>query len=174
VNDTLLRLGFATAIIVLGAAAYVGWNRLQLRRLRGGAAGSLLGLESRPPNTPAVLYFRTPDCLVCATAQRPALDRLVAHLGNAVSVIEIDATLQPAVADYWGVLSAPTTFVIDAAGQPRAINHGLASKEKLLRQLEAASAAPAEAPLAAAEAALAPEPLETDWSVRHESYPRTH
>jgi hypothetical protein len=45
------------------------------------------------------------------------------------------------VADYWGVLSAPTTFIIDARGQPRAVNHGLASMEKLLRQLEASEGA---------------------------------
>ena len=31
----------------------------------------------------------------------------------------------------------PTTFIIDAQGQPHHINHGLTSKEKLRRQLEA-------------------------------------
>jgi thioredoxin 1 len=93
-------------------------------------------LEGSRPGVPAVLYFTTPDCAVCKAAQRPALQRLRERLGEAVQVIEIDACEQPAVADYWGVLSVPTTFIIDAQGQPRAVNHGLASLEKLTRQLE--------------------------------------
>jgi len=134
-SDTLIRLGLAALIIAAGLAAYWGWNRWQMRRLGRTSTGTLLGLETRPANTPAVLYFRTPECVVCATAQRPALDRLQADLGRGVHVIEIDAAAQPAVADYWGVLSVPTTFIINAAGQPRAINHGLTSKDKLKRQV---------------------------------------
>jgi thioredoxin 1 len=173
--ETLVRLGLAALIIAAGWAVYWAWNRWQLRRLSRTTAGQLLGLETRPPNTPAVLYFRTPECSVCTTVQRPALDRLAADLGSAVRVIEVNAAAQPEVADYWGVLSVPTTFVIDRAGQPCAINHGLASKEKLLRQLEAASTAANRAAAApAVEAAVASEVIETDWSVRHESYPRTH
>jgi thioredoxin-like negative regulator of GroEL len=137
VADLLLRLALAAVLIAVGVAAYWGWNRLQLRRLSRAATASLLGLETRPRGVPAVLYFRTPDCVVCAAAQRPALDRLAGELGPAVHIIEIDAAAQPAVADYWGVLSVPTTFVVDAQGQPRAVNHGLASKDKLRRQLEA-------------------------------------
>ncbi len=134
-SDTLIRLGLAVLIIAAGLAAYWGWNRWQMRRLGRASAGTLLGLETRPANTPAVLYFRTPECVVCGTAQRPALDRLQADLGTRVHIIEIDAAAQPAVADYWGVLSVPTTFIIDAAGQPRAINHGLTSKDKLKQQV---------------------------------------
>jgi thioredoxin 1 len=175
-NDTLLRLGLTALIIAAGLAAFWAWNRWQLRRLARPQAASLAGLETRPANTAAVLYFRTPECTVCTTAQRPALDRLAAELGAAVKVIEVDASVQHDVADYWGVLSVPTTFVIDATGQPRAINHGLTSKEKLQRQLEAARVAAPDAPLSAVpttEPALADD-AETEWSVRHESYPRTH
>lgn len=143
-TDTLMRLGLAALIILAGLSAYWGWNRWQMRRLGRAAAGPLLGLETRPANTPAVLYFRTPECVVCATAQRPALDRLEADLGSGVHIIEVDAAAQPAVADYWGVLSVPTTFVIDAGGQPRAINHGLTSKDKLKQQILGASAVAAE------------------------------
>lgn len=135
--DLLLRLALAATLIAAGVAVYWGWNRWQLRRLRRAATASLLGLETRPRGVPAVLYFRTPDCVVCAAAQRPALDRLAKELGPAVHIIEIDAAAQPAIADYWGVLSAPTTFIIDAQGQPRAVNHGLASQDKLRRQLQA-------------------------------------
>jgi thioredoxin 1 len=185
-NDTVVRLGLAALIVTAGLAVFWAWNRWQLRRLARGSGTVLLGLEMRPPNTAAVLYFRTPECTVCTTAQRPALDRLAADLGSAIRIIEVDAAAQPAVADYWGVLSVPTTFIIDAAGQPRAINHGLTSKDKLLRQLEGASLPPeALTPAPSAVAAprwgvsdLEPNPAsaaaETEWSARHESYPRTH
>ena len=155
VNDILIRLGLAVAIIVAGLAAYWGWNRWQIRRLGRAAASSLLGLETRPANTPAVLYFRTPECVVCTTVQRPALDRLAADLGHGVHIIEIDAAAQPAVADYWGVLSVPTTFVIDAAGQPCAINHGLTSKDKLKQQVRNAAQAAGQ-PATTAEMETAP------------------
>jgi len=33
-------------------------------------------------------------------------------------------------------MSVPTTFVIDVTGKPRYVNHGIATAEKLLQQLE--------------------------------------
>jgi len=50
-------------------------------------------------------------------------------------VIEIDAAEQPDLAVQWGVMSVPTTFVLDAAGAPRFVNHGVTPTEKLLRQV---------------------------------------
>ncbi len=153
-TDYLARALLAAALISLGMAAFWAWNSWQLRRL-GQARGTVLrGLESARPGVAAVLYFTTPDCLVCRTAQKPALQRLEADLGGGVQIVEIDATVDTAVADYWGVLSVPTTFVIDAQGTPRSINHGLTSKEKLQRQIEATQAGAAVN--AAAEAEVAP------------------
>jgi hypothetical protein len=57
-------------------------------------------------------------------------------MGGLIQVIEVDAAAQPELADYWGVLSVPTTFIIDARGRPRRVNHGVASAEKLERQIE--------------------------------------
>ena len=165
-SDTLARTLLAAALIALGLVAYWAWNRIQLRRLSLARGSVLRGLEAARPGVPAVLYFTTPDCLVCKTAQKPALQRLETDLKGGVQIVEIDATVDTAVADYWGVLSVPTTFVIDAAGKPRAINHGLTSKEKLQRQLEAAQASPAVNaaevdPLAAdAGAGVTPVPVE--------------
>jgi thioredoxin-like negative regulator of GroEL len=50
-------------------------------------------------------------------------------------VVEIDAAAQPDQAGHWGVLSVPTTILIDPAGKPRHINHGVAPAEKLRRQI---------------------------------------
>jgi len=55
---------------------------------------------------------------------------------DTIQVIEVDASVQPELANYWGVLSVPTTFIIDSRGRPRRVNHGVASAEKLLNQIE--------------------------------------
>jgi thiol-disulfide isomerase/thioredoxin len=135
--ELLARLGLSAVLIVLGLGLYWAWNRWQLQRLGGSTGQPLLGLDEFRPGAPGVLYFTTPDCVVCRTAQRPALQRLQAELGDGLQLIEVDASVRPDLADYWGVLSVPTTFVIDAAGHPRSLNHGLTSKDKLLRQIEA-------------------------------------
>ncbi len=135
-EQLLVRLAMAVGLCLLGIAAYWGWNKFQLRRLSGARGRRLLGLEAMQAGMPGILYFTTPDCQVCKTTQRPALNRLEAELAGGIQIIEVDATVQPELADYWGVLSVPTTFIIDSQGQPRHINHGVTGKEKLRRQVE--------------------------------------
>ena len=122
------------ALVIAGTLTGVYWlvNKVLISRARG----KRLGLESIQPGVPAILYFTTPTCVPCRTVQRPALARLVERLGESVQVVEIDASAQPELANYWGVLSVPTTFIIDSRGRPRRINHGIASVEKLGGQIE--------------------------------------
>ena len=136
----LARLGLALVLITVGVGLYWGWNKLQLRRLGGRrvAHESLRGLEGLRSGVSGILYFTTPDCQVCITAQKPALQRLQADLGDGLQVVEVDASAQTDLADYWGVLSVPTTFIIGTDGRPHSMNHGLTSKEKLLHQIQAA------------------------------------
>lgn len=123
------RLIWAVTIITLGLAAWWLTNRWILRR--ASKNGTVL------PNggTPSILYFTTPTCAPCKTFQRPALERLQQILGDCLKVIEIDATAQPELASQWGVLSVPTTFILDAKGSPRHVNHGPTGTNKLLQQL---------------------------------------
>jgi thioredoxin 1 len=131
-SDILIRALWAVAIAGGGLAVYWLANRVILARARG----KRLGLESIRPGIPAILYFTTPTCAPCKTVQRPALANLKERLGDCLQVIEVDAFARPDLADYWGVLSVPTTFVIDAQGRPRRVNHGVANAEKMLRQIE--------------------------------------
>ena len=128
----LARALLAVGIVVVGLGVYWLLNRLFLRRVRG----RYLGLENLRPGVPAILYFTAPGCVPCKTVQRPALESLQTALGDQIQVIEVDAVQHPDLADYWGVLSLPTTFVSDSAGEPRRVNHGVARVEKLLAQLE--------------------------------------
>ncbi|MBX3045925.1 MAG: thioredoxin family protein [Anaerolineales bacterium] len=138
--DILIRAIYAALIAVGAWLLYAAWRRWRLARLQT----PQLGLESWRGDGPAILYFTTPDCVPCKTQQRPELRRLV-ELDARVQVIQIDATQQPKVADYWGVLSVPTTFVINSRGQARAMNPGVARADKLLRQLAQAEQPPDEA-----------------------------
>src|SRR5688572_31957930 len=102
VNRLLLTIG----IIVVGLALYWGWQRWQLHRLSQ-RRGNVPGLDKLRLGIPAILYFNTPDCLPCQTVQHPALEALKAELDGSIQVLEIDASAQHAIADYWGVLSVP-------------------------------------------------------------------
>ena len=130
--DLLVRAIWAFLIAGILVAAYWAVNWLIVNRARS----KRLGLEDIRPNIPAILYFTTPSCVPCKTIQRPALARLQERLPDSIQVIEVDAAARPDLADYWGVLSVPTTFIIDARGRPRRVNHGVSSAEKLQKQIE--------------------------------------
>ncbi len=126
-QDILFRFLIALVVIALGVGLYI----LNNRRLLGRAPKGSLGETGKP----VLLYFTTPTCAPCKTVQRPAIAQIQEKLGEMFSVIEIDATQQPEMAERWGVLSVPTTFVIDSRGQARYVNHGVARADKLLKQL---------------------------------------
>lgn len=137
-DPVLIRAGYALAIALGAWLLYAAWRRWQLARLRS----PQLGLETWHGDGPAILYFTTPDCVPCKTQQRPELQKLRDEYRGSLQIIQIDATQQPKVADYWGVLSVPTTFVISSRGQARAMNPGVASAKKLLSQLAQAEQPP--------------------------------
>ncbi len=131
-SEILLRFGLAIGIIGLGAFAYWLINQRLLARARN----NVFTLFNRLPNKPVLVYFTTPDCAPCKTVQRPAIDRVSHLLGEQLEVVEINAYEQPDLAKTWGVMSVPTTFVIDERGEARYVNNGVARAEKLLEQIQ--------------------------------------
>lgn len=129
------RLIILIALAAAGILTYQGFRQWQVWRAARFAPTDPL-LAERRPDIPAILYFTTPMCAPCKTQQRPALHRLLDELGDQIQVIEVNAIEQTDAADRWGVLSVPTTFILDKAGRPRQINHGVTSAEKLKHQLE--------------------------------------
>lgn len=132
--ELLSRLLFTAALVGAGIVLY----RLINSRVLHGAESKTAALVGFKVGVPAVLYFTTEDCMPCKTIQRPALAALAAQLGeDRVQIIQVDASERTDLADYWGVLSVPTTFVIDSQGRPRRVNHGVARTEVLLDQIKA-------------------------------------
>jgi len=134
-GDILVRLALAVGIILTGLLAYWWINQRLLVR----AQGNLSGLFPTLPNKPVIVYFTTPDCAPCKTVQRPAIQKVTTLLGENVQVVEIDATEHPDLAKTWGVMSVPTTFLLDAHGEARFVNNGVTRAEKLMEQLQSLS-----------------------------------
>jgi thiol-disulfide isomerase/thioredoxin len=131
-TSIVLRFGLAIVIIAVGTFAYWLINQRLLLRARNNASS----LFSKLPQKPVLVYFTTPDCAPCKTVQRPAIQRVAEALGEGLEVVEIDAYEQPDLAKTWGVMSVPTTFVLDARGDARYVNTGVARAEKLLEQIQ--------------------------------------
>jgi thiol-disulfide isomerase/thioredoxin len=131
-SEILLRFAYALGIIVLGLGAYWLLNQRLLVR----AKNNLSSLLNPLPNKPVIVYFTTPDCVPCKTVQRPALDKLINQLGEKLQVVEIDATERPDLAKTWGVMSVPTTFLLNSRGEARYVNNGVARIEKLMEQIQ--------------------------------------
>ena len=132
-SEILLRFVYALGIIVVGMGAYALTNRVLLRR----ASQRTFNLDSVQPGSPVLLYFTTPECVPCRTVQRPAIDRVRETTDLDLQVIEVDATQRPDLASQWGVMTVPTTFLIDARGEARFVNHGVTRFEKLMEQIRA-------------------------------------
>jgi thiol-disulfide isomerase/thioredoxin len=131
-SELLLRFVSAVGIIFLGVGAYWLVNRFSLSR----ANSHVTSLLNPLPNKPVIVYFTTPDCAPCKTVQRPALEKLIGILGEKLHVVEIDATERPDLAKTWGVMSVPTTFLLNSRGEARYVNNGVARVEKLMEQIQ--------------------------------------
>jgi thiol-disulfide isomerase/thioredoxin len=131
-SEILLRSALAVAIIMIGMVACWSVNHYLLARARK----SIWTLFKSLPNKPVIVYFTTPDCVPCKTVQRPAIDKVSVMLGENLEVVEIDATKRPDLAKRWGVMSVPTTFLLDGRGEARYVNNGVARVEKLIQQIQ--------------------------------------
>lgn len=135
----LERLLLSVLLLAAGVLTYQLLVRRQMRRTTTLASSDPL-LQNLKRGIPAIVYFTTPGCAPCRTVQTPALARLQSEYGDGLQIVRVDACEHPDDAVRWGVFSAPTTFIIDAAGHTRAINHGVADDLKLKRQLQEAAA----------------------------------
>jgi thiol-disulfide isomerase/thioredoxin len=123
----------ALTLLIIAVAAGLYW--LYRRHLLSQRSGTALQLKGYQPGQPAILYFSSPDCTPCQTIQKPALKRLLDLSLGGLQVIEVNALESPELADEWGVLTLPTTFVIDSHAQPRGVNHGAVRENTLMGQL---------------------------------------
>ncbi len=128
IERLILTIVVAAALIIV----YRLFNAWQMRRVT--QTDPLL--SDFATGTPGVVLFTADYCAPCKFQQRPALQRLLEQVGR-LQIIEVNVEADPDAAQRWGVMSLPTTYILDKTGTPRAVNHGVTSAEKLKQQLEA-------------------------------------
>ena len=129
------RIVIVTALLILtvGGAQAV---RLLARRRTDAVIGGLAPsrLSSRLSKvSPTVVYFYGPRCEACIQQAR-ALDELARE---GTKILAFDATEERDLADALGVLTIPTTALVDVAGRIQKINLGYHPKQALALQLAA-------------------------------------
>jgi thioredoxin-like negative regulator of GroEL len=128
------RAGIVLAVVVLALlAAYV----VRARARRQYAELNLTGLSAElaarlPISTPGIVYFYGPHCATCRQ-QAGVLDWL-AETEN-VQMARIDASKETQLADELGVMTVPTTVVVDGSKRVRSVNPGFRGAEILREQL---------------------------------------
>ncbi|HEV8632855.1 MAG TPA: hypothetical protein VG370_01245 [Chloroflexota bacterium] len=126
-------------LILLAAALVVALGVLVVRALVVGRTRARLGrtlpegLRLDRPGVPTVLYFYGPACAACAQ-QRRALAGLPPERLN---VVAVDAARRPELAAWAGVLTVPSTAIVDPQRRLHAVNHGFRSAADLATQLAA-------------------------------------
>lgn len=130
IDRLLILAGLALAVALVWLAVRV-WRARKLAALAAEAPFAAIV----PPGRPAVVAFSTPTCAECRTRQAPALVRLRAELGDAVTVRTLAAPEHPELVERLGVLTVPATAVVDARGTVRALNLGFADAVRLAAQV---------------------------------------
>ena len=90
--------------------------------------------RQRARGIPQLFFFTAERCAQCHSQKR-VVEALAARFGEHLHVERIDAGASPEVARQYGILTVPSTVVVDADGTIRAINYGLTSAHQLEQQL---------------------------------------
>ena len=142
--ERALILGLAAVAVVGAILAVRWWSRRGVAVLRTAPVDGLwIALDATPDGRPSLVVFSTPSCTACRTAQYPAVEAVEASFGSALRVLKVDLSRQPAAAEAFKVLTAPSTAVLTGDGRLGSFNHGFAPADQLSAQLSALGASPA-------------------------------
>jgi thiol-disulfide isomerase/thioredoxin len=128
------RVLIVLALAVLVAAAVFAaraWNARRQKGLVGQPLWRRLGVEL--DGRPTIVTFSTISCAACHQAQAPAVKAVAERVP--VRHVSVDASQQPHIARAFGVVTVPSTAILNRAGQLIRVNHGFAATDKLLGQL---------------------------------------
>ncbi len=143
-QETLLRLGI---VLLVGILAWllvrIGKNFVEKQRQRALVAAPLATQTTASDQAAEqmvspvrILAFSSEDCRQCHQLQAPALQRVLSARGEAVEVVEVDATTDTTLVQAYHILTVPSTVILDATGQAQAVNYGFANTQRLLQQID--------------------------------------
>lgn len=90
-------------------------------------------LPSWQPGKQSIVFFTNYSCYECEKLQKPALNLLEKQ---DTQIFTINASLDQTLANYFKILTVPTTIVLDNHGVSQFINHGYTSEKILSAQLK--------------------------------------
>ena len=90
-------------------------------------------LPSWQPGKQSIVFFTNHSCYECEKLQKPALNLLEKQ---DTQIFTINASLDQTLANYFKILTVPTTIVLDNHGVSQFINHGYTSEKILSAQLK--------------------------------------
>ena len=134
------RLFVLALLLIFAFVAVHGWRWMASRRFQRIAGQALPPAVSKllQSDEPTFLYFTTAECSQCRFRQSPILTQIEQQFG--IHVVTIDAAAQPEIAAFYGVMTVPSTVLLDRERRAVAINHGLATAPSLQEQLSAVAA----------------------------------
>ncbi|HEX4213524.1 MAG TPA: thioredoxin family protein [Candidatus Dormibacteraeota bacterium] len=128
--ERLIVLAVLAALVAAGVIAVRWWAGHREAELGEVPAETVWSeLDAEADGRWGVVSFSTAFCGECRVQ-----DRILDQLANA-RVLHVDAAERPAVARRFGVMTVPSTLVLDPVGRVRAVNHGLADLPRLRTQI---------------------------------------
>ncbi|MCX6045028.1 MAG: thioredoxin family protein [Chloroflexi bacterium] len=130
--ERLLILFIASLIGIAALGIWRLWLAWRVQKLATLAMPA--ALAELVPAGPALLYFTTEDCVQCRLQQTPILTQLTDTTN--IPVHKFDAVEQETLANFFGIMTVPTTIWLDKMHRPAAINHGLTGLAQLRQQAQ--------------------------------------
>jgi len=125
------RLAITLSVLIIAAIGMWLMRRRRIQRAQN--AMQHLGIT---PGIPTIVYFWSAGCQQCRTAQKPVLERMLDEYGEEqLQHISYNVDESFDIAKAWGVMTIPTTFILDQNGEVVFANNGLATDGMLRRQL---------------------------------------
>jgi thiol:disulfide interchange protein len=142
-SQMVMRLSIVVVIgVVVVLLVWLGRRFVEAQRRKALAAAPLSPLVVAGDTPGAahtsvrILAFKSADCRQCRDLQEPALQRVLQARQDTVTVVNVDATSEQELVQTYRVLTVPSTVILDAKGQARAINYGFADTQRLLEQID--------------------------------------
>lgn len=94
------------------------------------------GIAGFAMNKASIILFTSPNCTPCDKVQKPILKHLLENTQDRLQYFEIDTQTNPEIAEKWGVLSVPSTFLLNREGVPQFVHHGVVTERILVEQIK--------------------------------------
>ena len=124
------RLIISGIIIAFFVLLWLALRAIQIHR-----ANQALAVMPSETANPVLLYFKSDNCAPCVTQEQYLTD-LEESVGQRMSVRRINTDYDREIAANYGVITVPTTLIVDPAGVVKYINYGITTTSRLAHQLE--------------------------------------